>query len=62
MWSGGRTRRTGEPSSSSPPSAGSTRCGIEARHAKATGGKNYAEFRDVLRGVVARSREPADNA
>jgi DNA-binding MarR family transcriptional regulator len=36
--------------------------GIEARHAKATGGKNYAEFRDVLRGVVARSREPADNA
>jgi DNA-binding MarR family transcriptional regulator len=33
--------------------------GIEARHAKATGGRNYAEFRDVLRGVVARSREPA---
>ena len=32
--------------------------GIEARHAKATGGRNYAEFRDVLRGVVARSREP----
>jgi DNA-binding MarR family transcriptional regulator len=28
---------------------------IEARHAKATGARNYAEFRDVLRGVVARS-------
>jgi DNA-binding MarR family transcriptional regulator len=30
---------------------------IEARHAKAIGGRSYAEFRDVLRGVVARSRE-----
>jgi DNA-binding MarR family transcriptional regulator len=32
---------------------------IEARHAQATGARNYAEFRDVLRGVVARSRESA---
>jgi DNA-binding MarR family transcriptional regulator len=32
---------------------------IEARHAEATGARNYAEFRDVLRGVVARSRESA---
>jgi len=32
---------------------------IEARHARATGARNYAEFRDVLRGVVARSRESA---
>ncbi len=31
---------------------------IEARHAAAIGGRNYAAFRDVLRGVVARSREP----
>jgi DNA-binding MarR family transcriptional regulator len=30
---------------------------IEARHANATGARNYAEFRDVLRGVVARSRD-----
>ncbi len=30
---------------------------IEARHAKATGAKDYAEFRNVLRGVVGRSRE-----
>jgi DNA-binding MarR family transcriptional regulator len=30
---------------------------IEARHAKAVGGRTYAAFRDVLRGVVARSRE-----
>jgi DNA-binding MarR family transcriptional regulator len=30
---------------------------IEARHAKVIGGRSYAEFRDVLRGVVARSRE-----
>jgi DNA-binding MarR family transcriptional regulator len=32
---------------------------IEARHSEATGARNYAEFRDVLRGVVARSRESA---
>jgi DNA-binding MarR family transcriptional regulator len=32
---------------------------IEARHAAAIGGRNYAAFRDVLRGVVARAREPA---
>jgi DNA-binding MarR family transcriptional regulator len=32
---------------------------IEARHAKAVGGRNYAAFRDALRGVVARGREPA---
>ena len=31
---------------------------IEARHAAAIGGRSYAAFRDVLRGVVARSREP----
>ena len=30
---------------------------IEARHAEAIGGRNYAAFRDVLRGVVARDRE-----
>ena len=30
---------------------------IEARHARSIGGRSYAEFRDVLRGVVARSRE-----
>jgi DNA-binding MarR family transcriptional regulator len=30
---------------------------IEARHAEAIGGRNYAAFRDMLRGVVARSRE-----
>ena len=30
---------------------------IEARHAAAIGGRNYAAFRDVLRGVVARDRE-----
>jgi DNA-binding MarR family transcriptional regulator len=35
---------------------------IEARHAAATGGRDYAAFRDVLRGVVARSREPAGSA
>jgi DNA-binding MarR family transcriptional regulator len=29
---------------------------IEARHAAAIGGRNYAAFRDVLRGVVARDR------
>lgn len=29
---------------------------IEARHAEAIGGRNYAAFRDALRGVVARSR------
>jgi DNA-binding MarR family transcriptional regulator len=32
---------------------------IEARHAKSTGARDYAEFRNVLRGVVARSRETA---
>jgi DNA-binding MarR family transcriptional regulator len=32
---------------------------IEARHAAAIGGRNYAAFRDVLRGVVTRPREPA---
>ena len=32
---------------------------IEARHAKAVGGRNYAAFRDALRGVVARGREPS---
>ena len=30
---------------------------IEARHAAAIGGRNYAAFRDVMRGVVARSRD-----
>jgi DNA-binding MarR family transcriptional regulator len=30
---------------------------IEARHAKAIGGRNYAELRDALRGMVARGRE-----
>jgi len=29
---------------------------IEARHASEIGGRNYAEFRDVLRGLVARGR------
>jgi hypothetical protein len=28
---------------------------IEARHASEIGGRNYAEFRDALRAVVARS-------
>jgi DNA-binding MarR family transcriptional regulator len=32
---------------------------IEARHAATIGGRNYAAFRDVLRGVVARSPKPA---
>jgi DNA-binding MarR family transcriptional regulator len=31
---------------------------IEARHAEAIGGRNYATFRDALRGVVARARGP----
>jgi DNA-binding MarR family transcriptional regulator len=31
--------------------------GIEARHSGAIGARDYARFRDVLRGVVARSRE-----
>jgi DNA-binding MarR family transcriptional regulator len=35
---------------------------IEARHAAAIGGRNYAAFRDALRGVVARSREVATDA
>ena len=30
---------------------------IEARHSGAIGARDYARFRDVLRGVVARSRE-----
>jgi DNA-binding MarR family transcriptional regulator len=30
---------------------------IEARHAAAIGGRNYAAFRDMLRNVVARSRD-----
>ena len=30
---------------------------IEARHAKEFGGRTYAEFRDILRGVVARSTQ-----
>jgi DNA-binding MarR family transcriptional regulator len=30
---------------------------IEARHSAAIGGRNYAAFRDALRGMVARSRE-----
>jgi DNA-binding MarR family transcriptional regulator len=29
---------------------------IEARHAREVGGRTYAAFRDVLRGVVARAR------
>jgi DNA-binding MarR family transcriptional regulator len=32
---------------------------IEARHANAIGARDYAEFRNVLRGVVVRSRELA---
>jgi DNA-binding MarR family transcriptional regulator len=32
---------------------------IEARHAREVGARTYAEFRDVLRGVVARSHERA---
>jgi DNA-binding MarR family transcriptional regulator len=35
---------------------------IEARNAAAIGGRNYAEFRDALRGVVARSRDRATDA
>jgi DNA-binding MarR family transcriptional regulator len=31
---------------------------IEARHAKQVGGRTYAAFRDVLRGLVASGREP----
>ena len=33
---------------------------IEARHAKEIGGKPYAQFRDVLRGVVARRTQFKD--
>jgi DNA-binding MarR family transcriptional regulator len=33
---------------------------IEARHAKEVGAKTYAEFRDVLRGVVARRTQFKD--
>ena len=65
-----RARRTGAPSSSFPPIGGSTSSAagtrtsaeIEARDAAAIGGRNYAAFRDVLRGVVARSREPSPAA
>jgi DNA-binding MarR family transcriptional regulator len=32
---------------------------IEARHAKSTGARDYAEFRNVLRAVVARGSESA---
>ncbi len=35
---------------------------IEARHAAAIGGRTTPRFRDVLRGVVARSREPSPAA
>jgi DNA-binding MarR family transcriptional regulator len=35
---------------------------IEARHAKAIGGRSYAEFRDALRGMVARGREVTTSA
>ena len=35
---------------------------IEARHARAVGGRTYAAFRDVLRGVVASGRQPASPA
>jgi DNA-binding MarR family transcriptional regulator len=31
---------------------------IEARHSGAIGAREYARFRDVLRGVVARARDP----
>jgi DNA-binding MarR family transcriptional regulator len=31
---------------------------IEARHSEAIGARDYARFRDVLRGVVARARGP----
>jgi DNA-binding MarR family transcriptional regulator len=33
---------------------------IEARHAREIGARTYAEFRDVLRGVVARGARPAE--
>jgi DNA-binding MarR family transcriptional regulator len=35
---------------------------IEARHAKSMGARDYAEFRNVLRAVVARSSESAVTA
>jgi len=35
---------------------------IEARHSGEIGARDYARFRDVLRGVVARAREPAPTA
>jgi DNA-binding MarR family transcriptional regulator len=35
---------------------------IEARHSGAIGARDYARFRDVLRGVVARAREPVGAA
>jgi DNA-binding MarR family transcriptional regulator len=34
---------------------------IEARHAQAIGARTYAEFRNVLRGVVARPRDLSTN-
>jgi DNA-binding MarR family transcriptional regulator len=33
---------------------------IEARHAEQVGARTYAEFRDILRGVVARSARPRE--
>jgi DNA-binding MarR family transcriptional regulator len=33
---------------------------IEARHSGAIGARDYARFRDVLRGVVARDRDPVE--
>ena len=35
---------------------------IEARHSEAIGARDYAQFRDVLRGVVARARGPVRRA
>jgi DNA-binding MarR family transcriptional regulator len=32
---------------------------IEARHADALGGRTYAQFRDILRGMVTRERNPS---
>jgi DNA-binding MarR family transcriptional regulator len=35
---------------------------IEARHAEQIGGRNYAEFRDTLRGVVRRAARPKETS
>jgi DNA-binding MarR family transcriptional regulator len=35
---------------------------IEARHASEIGGRTYAEFREVLRGLVARGAQPRETA